>query len=51
LDLGKNIIKDINILEKMDCKELKELSFLGNFISDINVLGKVNFKKLKILYI
>ena len=50
LDLSENNISDINILEKVNFKELKEL-YLGhnNFISDIKILEKVKFEKLEVL--
>ena len=47
LNLDRNHISDINILEIVNFKELKVLSFGGNEISDINILEKVNFKELK----
>ena len=43
----KNKISDINILEKVDFKELKELNLSLNKISNINVLEKVDFAELK----
>ena len=49
LDLNFNNLSDINVLEKVDFKELKELNLRGNNIKDINVLEKVRFKELNIL--
>ena len=47
LNLSRTNISDINILEKVNFKELKELNLRGNKISDIKVLEKVDFKELK----
>ena len=47
VDFGWNKISDINILEKANFKELKELYLNYNQISDINVFEKVKFKKLQ----
>ena len=44
IDLSFNKISDIQILEKVNFKELKELYLSNNKISDINILEKVNFK-------
>ena len=41
------MIKDINILKKVNFKQLKELYLKNNIISDIEVLERVKFKKLK----
>ena len=46
LDLHFNKISDINILEKVNFKELEDLDLSWNKISDINILEKVNFKAL-----
>ena len=50
LDLGANKISDINILEKVDFKELKELNLNHNEISDISILRKANFEELEELF-
>ena len=47
LNLGCNNIKDINVLEKTDFKELKRLYLYINYISDINVFDKIKFGKLE----
>ena len=47
MNLSYNKISDINIYEKVNFKELKELYLNNNKISDINILEKVNFKELK----
>ena len=47
MNLSNNEISDINVLEKVNFKELKELYLSYNKISDISVLEKVNFKELK----
>ena len=39
----------INVLEKVNFRELKELNLSRNNISVINLLEKVNYKELKIL--
>ena len=46
-----NKIDDINILENVNFKELKELYLSSNKISDIKVLEKVKFEKLEELYL
>ena len=40
-------LSDINILEKVNFKELKELDLSWNNISNIEVLEKVKFEKLE----
>jgi len=45
--LNNNKISDINILEKVNFKELKELYLDDNNISDITVFENVKFEKLK----
>ena len=42
-------LSDINVLEKVNFKELKELALNSNIITDIKVLEKVKFDKLEIL--
>ena len=42
-------IRDLNILEKANFKELKKLNLATNKIKDIKILEKVNFKKLNII--
>ena len=49
--LGWNKIYDINILTKVNFKELKELYLFSNDISDIKVFEKVEFDKLETLNI
>ena len=44
-----NYLKNINALEKVDFKDLKELNLKDNIISNINVLESVKFEKLEIL--
>ena len=51
LSLSKNKISNIDVLEKVNFKELKGLYLAHNNISDIKVLEKVNFKKLEKLYL
>ena len=51
LDLKENIISDINILEKVNFRELKKLDLSSNNISDIQVLKNIHFEKLEILFI
>ena len=46
-----NKIEDINILEKVNFKELRPLNLNDNKISDIKVFERVNFKNLEIIYI
>ena len=48
LNLGKNFISDINVLEKAKFKELKQLGLYNNNISDINIQEKVKFDKLEL---
>ena len=40
-------LSDINTLEKVNFKELKELDLSWNNITDIKVLEKANFEKLE----
>jgi len=47
LKLGKNIISNIDILEKVNFKELINLCLNANNITDIKVLERVKFLKLK----
>ena len=47
MELGRNKISDINILEKIDFKKLRVLDLSGNKISNINILEKVDFKELE----
>ena len=49
LSLSDNKISDINILENVNFKELKELYFVINNILDIKVFEKVKFEKLELL--
>ena len=49
--MGNNLISDINILSKVNFKELKGLGLSNNNISDINVLGKIKFEKLKRIHL
>ena len=49
LNLSKNSISDIKILEKAKLENLIKLDLSFNKISDINVLAKINFRELKIL--
>ena len=51
LSLSSNKIHNIDVLERVNFKELKELYLNGNEILDINVLEKVNFKRLDKLYL
>ena len=51
MNLGKNKISDINVLEKVNFKELKELDLEGNNISDISVFEKIKFEKLEVLWL
>ena len=51
LNLCYNKISDINILSKVNFKELKKLDLFNNEISDIRVFDLINFKKLEILNI
>jgi len=44
-----NKISDINVIEKVNFKELEKLLLNDNKISDIKVLDKVTFNKLKVL--
>ena len=46
-----NQISNIDILEKVNFKELKALNLAANNISDIKALGKVKFEKLEVLII
>ena len=47
LFLDHNKISNIDILEYVNFKELKELNFSNNEIEDIEVLKKVKFEKLE----
>ena len=47
----KNKISDINVLENVIFKELRELHLSFNQISDIKVLEKIKFDKLEKLYL
>ena len=47
LNLNRNEISDISVLEKVNFKELKELDLSDNEISDISILEKVNFTRIK----
>ena len=47
--MNSNEITNINILEKLDFKNLREIDLSYNKISDIKILEKVRFKNLKIL--
>ena len=49
LGLVENNITNIDILEKVNFKELKELYLCKNNISDIKVLEIIKFEKLEIL--
>ena len=49
--MSENEISDINILEKVNFKELIRLYLNNNEISDIQVLEKVKFEKLEVLYL
>ena len=50
LYLGSNKISNINVLEKVNFKELKKLYLSYNKnIPDIKVLTKINFEKLEVL--
>ena len=49
--VNTNFISNIDILENVKFKELKELNLNRNNILDIKVLEKVKFEKLKILYL
>ena len=51
LNLVSNKISNIDILEKSNFQELKELNLSSNRISDIKVLEKVKFEKLEIIYL
>ena len=42
-------MSNIDVLEKVNFKQLKELYLRNNEISDIKVLEKANFAKLEIL--
>ena len=46
MDFGWNEIADINVLGKINLKELKKLSLEHNKISNIEVLGNMNYGKL-----
>ena len=46
-----NEISNIDILENVNFKELKELYLHYNEISDIKILEKVKFEKLEDLYL
>ena len=50
LDLSNNEIKEISLLEKINCKNLKKLDLSNNEISNINKLEKANFNQLEELY-
>ena len=45
--MSKNKISDINVLEKVNFKDLKILYLDNNVISNIKVLEEANFKKLE----
>ena len=45
LNLSKNKISDINILEKVNFKKIKGLHLFYNNISDIKILEKIEFEK------
>ena len=47
LNLRENDIKNLNILEKADLKELKELDLSYNSITNIDLLGKLKLEKLE----
>ena len=47
LNLRENEIKNLNILENADLKELKELDLSYNSISNIDLLGKLKLEKLE----
>ena len=47
MHLASNNIDDIDILEKVNFKELKKIDLYGNHISNINILEKVKFEKLE----
>ena len=42
-------MSDVNILENVNFKKVKELNLYDNKISDIKVLEKVKFEKLELL--
>ena len=44
--MNQNEISDINVLDKVNFKELNELNLRSNKISDISLFEKVNFKEL-----
>jgi hypothetical protein len=46
--LNVNKIININILDKLNFRELKQLNLGCNGISDIQILDKVNFPNLEI---
>ena len=48
ISLGDNKITDINSLEKMNFKDLKELYLYSNNISDIKIMEKVKFPQFKL---
>ena len=47
LDLSKNKISDINILQKFNLEKLEKLNLNFNQISDINILEKLKLEELK----
>jgi len=49
--LSNNKISNINILEKVNFKDLKKLDLGCNKISDIKVLEYVKFAKLEYIYL
>ena len=46
---GNRLLSNLNILEKVNFKELNELNLCYNKILDIEILKKLTFKKLEIL--
>ena len=51
LILESNLISDINILDRVNFTELKELNLSYNKISDIKAFENAKFNKLEILYL
>ena len=47
LGLQENAITDINILQKLNFKELRELYLYNNNISDLEVLKQIKLEKLE----